>query len=233
MTVNDFIVRLDNRNTAFDGIYRPASDLLEYRNLQKRVWSSLFGETNSSEHFRIACEIMLILRNSAVAPWEIQNDSRVTYDDDDLAAALVGMGSEITGDAHPLEFIVTPEVTSKQQWTVVYDGGGQMTSTDEDGKTKVVTGLVFPAATWVPFALSSGGRAQTLGEPPADATWIVTRNENYNSQINQSVARLESLGLDEVIQQLPKDLVNLYRLTPVLQGPLRVAAAAVGVVYGP
>ena len=235
MIVNEFLTILDNKNTAFEGIYRdPAAEIQQLTGLRQQVWNALFDNINSSEHFRIACEIMLVLRNSVVAAWETLDDSRISYTDTDLAEVLAGKGSSITGDAHPLTFLVTSGSPSKQTWTVKYLGGNVMESTDEDGVVQQVTGLIFAPNTWTQFDLGgSQGKAQVLDEPPVNATWTIARDADFNSQINAIAERLEILSVDEVIRLLPADLVGTYRLTPVLQGPLRVAIAAAGVVYGP
>lgn len=232
--INEFLTRLDNRSLSFDGIYRSSAALVTLPSLRQRVWGALFGSVNSSEHFRIACEILLALRNSVVAPWEVLSDARITYDDDDLAQVLLGKGSSVTGSTHPLSFLVTVDTPSKQTWTVRYLGGGSMESVDEDNVRRTVTGLIFSPTAWTPFDLARDqGKAQVLDEPPVNSTWTITRDVDYNSQLSAISERLSVVGDDEVIQTLPVDLIGLYRNTPVLRSVLQVAAAAAGVVYGP
>jgi len=231
--INEFLTRLDNRSLSFDGIYRSDAELIQLPPQRRRIWGALFGSINSSEHFRIACEILLALRNTVVAPWELQADPRITYDDDDLAQVLLGKGSTITGNSHPLEFIVNQNTPSKQTWTVQYLGGGSFESVDEDNERRTVTGLTFSAASWTQFSLARDqGKAQVLNEPPTNARWTITRDVDYRSRLEEISQRLDLTGVDEVVQALPPELTQLYRNTPVLKSVLRVSAAAAGVVYG-
>ena len=231
--INDFLTRLLNVNDNFHGIYREAVVRKPYSGLRRSVRDVLMGNVNSSEQFRTAVEITLLLRNSVLAPWEIHEDKRITYNDDDLTAALAGAGSGIEGSSHPLSFIVVPSTPSKQQWTVTYLGGGTMLSVDEDGRRLEVSGLVFPANSWVQFDLAGKqGKAQVLGEPAVDEQWVITRDVDYVSQISAITDRLNDISEDDVIQILPEELIGVYRNTPVLRPILRIVAAAVGVAYG-
>lgn len=232
--INEFLTRLDNRSLSFDGIYRTSAELVKLPSRRRALWGALFGSTNSSEHFRIACEITLALRNTVVAPWELRSDDRITYDDDDLAQVMLGKGSSVTGSSHPLEFLVTESSPSKQTWKVTYLGGGSFESIDEDNNRLTVSGLTFSSSSWTQFDLArKQGKAQVLAEPPTNATWTIVRDVDYNSQLEAISQRLDIVGEDEVIQSLPSELVSLYRNTPVLRSVLQVASAAAGVVYGP
>lgn len=232
--INEFLTLLDNRSTSFDEIYRSDAPPVRLPSRRRALWDALFGSINSSEHFRIACEITLALRNTVVAPWELIGDTRITYDDDDLAQSMLGKGSSVTGSSHPLEFLVTPSSPSKQTWRVTYLGGGSFESVDEDNNRLTVSGLSFSASSWTQFDLARlQGKAQVLGEPPGSSVWTITRDVDYVSQLEAISQRLDLVGADEVIQALPSELVGLYRNTPVLKSVLQVTSAAVGVVYGP
>ena len=233
--INDFLTRLDNRNTSFEGIVRPSYDVEPYTGDKLIVWNALFGGVNSLEHFRTAVEIVSLLRMTPLSEYETLLDDRLTYNGSDLARVLTGSGDSVeTESSASASLVIGPGSNSRQTWAATVTGANEVTSTDDSGITRVVSGVTFAAdgSSLIPLA-NSGSYLQVFGSPNLNDSWNVSRDANYNSRLAGMVDRLNSIP-DGVLARIASDQTvrDVLRNRFALINPVTVAVAAIGIVHG-
>lgn len=230
--INEFLTRLDNiPRHGFDGIYRdPAAVTKPLSGNARTVWRALFGDINSSEHFRIACEIVGMLRGSQFAEYETKNlDPRVTYNETDLALVLSAGANEVVGTSN-LSLLVQPDTPSKQTWTVTYNGSGEVTSVDEDGLTNVQSVVFGGGTTHFPLA-GNNAFGQFLQDPGGAASWTINRQVTYASYFADMASRIGALPSAVLNSVVPVEIQSVIRDMATLRPMMRVLAVAIGVVH--
>lgn len=230
--INDFLFRLVNdADVSFGDIMKPASPITPYTKGRRAVQEALLGGSNNRDRFRAAVALTLMLRHSMLARYEDSVDNRITYDDADLYAELLGGDDVITAPAGVTATYAATETTpSEETWKATVHPSGGLTVVSSLG-TEVVN-PVFSASAAVSIPLKYGGITMSvIGIPPIGGAITIARNGKFRYSIAAARKRLDLAGEAALLGLLSPDLVALLRNGFVLTSTTRLVAAAIGVAY--
>lgn len=225
--INQFLTKLDNRNTSFSGIARDASVPVPYTGSRLRLWTALFSEVGAEEHFRTAVAALKMLRVSPWMKYETLADGRITYTEQELSDVLIGSAEGVEISDPSMLFVQGPETDSKITWTLRTDG---VTVRATTGSTTITAPFAIGQAVDLPNSDSSMTFVMT---PPLNTALTITRNVQYVIQLPAVEARLDALPEKVWVDCLPADIDrSKAKQVPIARAIMTVALATVGIANG-
>jgi hypothetical protein len=231
--INDFLFRLINDASAdFGDIPKPAAAVTAYTAQRRAVQDALLIGVNKADRFKSAVALTLMLRHSMIAAYERHADTRITYDDDDLIAELLGGDDTVTvPNGVTATYAAGANAPSEETWKATRrpDGGGLVVMSSMGTES---VNVAFNAVSAVSVPLRIGDiTLSVVGVPAVGSSIVVSRNSKYKYSVGAATARVAALGDGAVLSLLPRDLVGLYSNGFVMRSTTRLVAAAVGVAY--